>query len=259
MLDMSQSEFGEAVGVSGKTIQQIENGLLKISPGLAQKISLDFGLDPDQLITGDDPERPRMVSQELPFTTEIRFFTRAGYELHRKPHRDIPRRELDRHVLNFTFGLEVLLDAANHSGRYGPFAFTLMKKLTAFAEESGLLNAIERILTDYGAPPGMHYDLTTNLFAGPQITGMLENRDRMRPWLYGELPKEDKPSVPPTGNMGVVINVIDLPTFTAEKQASEQSSPKGKSPRKHELPLPPRDRGSAARRPSGSRRGRAPG
>ena len=256
---MSQPEFGKAVGVSGKTIQQIENGLLKISPGLAQKISQIFLLDPDQLVKGCDPEHPRFIGRGIPFPrVEIHFFTREGYELRKKAARDLHRAEVDKDLANLNFALEVFVDAANHSKCYGPFLTAYMKMLTSLGREFGLLERTNRILTDYTARPDG--DLDTDLFCGLLLPGMRENRARIRPWLYDELPDKNKPSVSRiTRNAPIEIQFMNAPFLTTGKQSLPRSSPKGKSPRKPAPHPPPRDRGSAAQKPSSSRRARAAG
>ena len=262
MLEKSQNEFGRAVGVSGRTIQQIENGLLKISPGLAQKISQEFGLDPAQLIKGDHPENPKFAGRDIPLGAYTHFFNRQEYETRKKADRDVDRAKVDEHIAKFSFALEVMLDCANHAKCYGPFIAALMKRLMLLAQEFGLLEPISQILSDYTARADRFKpQLTVDLFAGSQIPGMLKNRDALRPWLYGEIPKENKPLVPPTGPIAPFIpeNIIDAPLPSARKQAARRSSRKGKSPKKPSPPPPQRDRGSAVRKPSGSRRGRAPG
>jgi DNA-binding XRE family transcriptional regulator len=188
ILGLSQPQFGAQVGVSGITIQQIENHVMKMSPGLAQKIAITFGLDSDQLLAAVEPKRPRFFDGDT--------FTREGYEARKMGPRDFERKYVDPHVSNFTFTLEALLDAANETRHYGPFSTALTKRLSVLVEEFGLRGPLEEIFKAYGADPARR-DFDTTLFRGPQIEGLLENRDKMRPWRYDELAV--KPSISPIG------------------------------------------------------------
>jgi transcriptional regulator with XRE-family HTH domain len=267
ILGLSQPAFGAQVGVAGVTIQQIENRLMKMSRGLAQKISIAYGLDPDQLITGSEPGQPRF--------TEGAPFSREEYERRKIAPRDVDDRQtVDSHVANFTFALEALLDAANETRRYGPFNNALKKRLSELVEEFELRDTLEKIFTDYGVHPLWRYDFDTVLFRGPQREKLLENRDRRRPWRYGERPlslftkEQDKPPCEPLGKLiPITMRVADQyqfadrseePTARAQ-QTKPQSSRKGKSPRKPAPHPPPPGRGSAAQKPSKNRRGRAQG
>jgi hypothetical protein len=234
---------------------------MQMSPGLAWKISKEFYLDFDQLIKGDDSKPPLFAGQDIPFRTDYHFFSREEYASRREARWDVARDKVDKHVGQLGFALEVILDAANRSKRYGPFITALMKRLSLLAQEFELLQSIEHeILTHYTA--GQLRDLTALtavLFSGPQTPGLLENRDRIRPWLYRDDLKENKPSVPPIGGIPLVIETINMPLPKPRKQASPRSSPKGKSPRKPAPRVPQRDRDSAVEKPSSSRRARVAG
>jgi transcriptional regulator with XRE-family HTH domain len=264
ILGLSQPAFGAQVGVSGITIQQVENQVMQMSRSLAQKISITYGLDPDQLMAGREAQKPRF--------TDGTVFSRQEYERRKAGPRDVDdRKTVDEHVSNFTFALEALLDAANETRRYGPFQNALQKRLRDLAQEFELHGALEKIFKDYGAHPIELYDFDTTLFRGPQREKLLKNRDQLRPWRYGEL--TDKPAHLPLGELiPLKMHVNRLYQFadrseesksgqfmTRSKQARPQASRKDKSPKKPAPPVPPPDRGSAARKPSGSRRGRAPG
>jgi hypothetical protein len=213
-------------------------------------------------------ESPQVLGADRVFGSKGEPFTRQTYEARKKAPRDLTRFEVDKSLAEFNFALEVMLDAANHSRCYGPFVSALTRRLIELTQEFGLLDAADRILSDYGAVnqteiqyrlKGGYSSRKTFLFALDPLEQLLSNRDQMRPWLYGEIPKENKPSVPPAGSAIDAWIPIHLPWSKAAKQASEQSSRQGKSPRKR-APAPlPRGRDSAARKPSGSRRDQAPG
>jgi transcriptional regulator with XRE-family HTH domain len=229
ILGLSQPEFGAKVGVSGVTIQQIENHVMKMSLGLAQKISIAYGLDPDQLMTGARPMHPmfsKFVGEEgVPFTRE-------GYEALRKGSpRDLERRNIDSHVSNFTFALQALLDAANHGRMLGPFSNALTRQLSTLVDEFGLRGRLEELFKHYGADPDRR-DFNTILFRGPQIEGLVENRDRMRPWCYDEL--ATKPTPEPVGEIipqRMSIAQLLVPSF-ADRNEESPRPPKPKTPRK---------------------------
>jgi transcriptional regulator with XRE-family HTH domain len=206
ILGLSQPRFGAQVGVSGVTIQQIENHVMKISDSLAQKIAIVWGLSSEQLMTGNDPKRPRFSDGTL--------FTREDYESRKAGPRDIDRKFVDIHVKNFTFALEALLDAANEARRYGPFNTALTKRLRTLVEEFGLGGPLEEIFKDYAADPRPAY-FNTTLFRGSQIPGLLENRDKMRPWRYGEL--ETRPIPQPTKPVEPLAISVARPYLIADR------------------------------------------
>jgi transcriptional regulator with XRE-family HTH domain len=263
ILGLSQPQFGAQVGVSGVTIQQIENRVMEMSRGLAQKISITYGLDPDQLMAGRDAQNPQF--------TDGTIFNRQEYESRKKGPRDVDdRKTVDSHVANFGFAMELLLDAANETRRYGPFRNALQKRLSDLIQEFELRGAVEKILKDYGADPIERYDFETTLFRGPQRERLLENRGWLRPWRYGE--REAKPPLVPLGELiPLKMHVNHLyqladrseepksgQFITRSKQARPQSSGKDKSPKKPAPGVLQPGRDSDVRKPSGSRRGRVP-
>jgi transcriptional regulator with XRE-family HTH domain len=125
ILGLTQKQFGASVGTSAITIQQIENGLAQMSPGLARRISIIYGLDPKQLMSGEDPEHPRLVFSKQLFTKEYA----------EGPHRTVnpeERREMRTRLL---FVLDLLFDAADDLGRYHAFLYSVHEELEQRAIE----------------------------------------------------------------------------------------------------------------------------
>ena len=52
-LGLSQPGFGALIGASGKSIQQIENGLLEMSMKLALRICIVFKTQPKEFLTAE--------------------------------------------------------------------------------------------------------------------------------------------------------------------------------------------------------------
>jgi len=79
-----------------------------------------------------------------------------------------------------------------------PFSNALTRQLNTLVDEFGLRGRLEELFKHYGADPDRR-DFNTILFRRPQIEGLVENRDRMRPWCYDELPT--KPTPAPIGKI----------------------------------------------------------
>jgi transcriptional regulator with XRE-family HTH domain len=219
---MSQAEFGRQFGVSGFSIQQIENGRLPLPPALAAKISLSYGLDKKQLLNGKDPEHPRLQSSKIEFQKE-------HYERLSRVNLD----EVDERLDMLCFIVKLLGDAANEKQRFRNIAAELAETLKAKAQQFGLEDEMLSLLATYGSHPNQREfvrQLYDALFgAGYVKVAKLEaTRNKLR-----------RGSIRPS--------------------RSPQSSRSDKSPKKP-LPRHPRPgRDSGAKKRSGSRRGRVAG
>jgi hypothetical protein len=213
MLGLTQTQFGASVGTSAINVQQIENGITQMSRGLARRISWIYGLDPGQLITGAEPDRPRLAFGNRPFTKE-------GFER----LNNVPPDEIEKRRQNLFFILDLVFDAADEVGRYNALMYDVLEVLKARVEEFGLTNrAIEKLAT-YGAYPTLPemtrqiYDMLFSPTPTTEIGTFIERREQLR----------KEPKLAPE---------------------SQRSSPRGKSPKRRE-PRPPRPgRDSAARKP----------
>jgi len=231
--------MAEIVGTSPVTIQQIENCVMEMSPGLARRISVAFGLDVGQLTAGpsDDPERPRFAMTNIPFTKE-------GYEAYKKARLQVDRKEVDERLTVFSFVLQVLLDAANETQRYRPFVVALIDTLKKLASEFGLVEQSGEILVNYGVDPNCRYNVLEVLFYVALIEGMGKNRDRVRPRRYGETVKEDKRP------LKRIMTVV-----TPQIAAAQRSSRSDKSPKRLVRRHPQLGHDNVFEKPSNSRRG----
>jgi DNA-binding XRE family transcriptional regulator len=141
ILGLSQAEFGKAVGVSGYSIQQIENGRLAISYPLARKISRIYRLDPEQVFRGEDPDHPRLLNGAA--------FTKEGSEELRK----IPAQRVDDWIKGLGSVVKILGESANEEASFLPFvidlAITLKVKMLEFRLEDKALS----LRTLYGKDP----------------------------------------------------------------------------------------------------------
>jgi transcriptional regulator with XRE-family HTH domain len=151
-LGMSQAEFGRQFGVSGYTIQQIENGRLPLPPALAANISLSYGLDKKQLLNGEDPEHPRLQSSKIEFRKE-------HYERLSRVRLDEVKDRLDMLCLI----VKLLGDAANEKQRFRNIAAELAETLKAKAQQFGLEDEMLSLLAAYGFYP-RHPDHTRQLY-----------------------------------------------------------------------------------------------
>jgi transcriptional regulator with XRE-family HTH domain len=197
ILGFSQTEFAASVGTSAVNIQQIENGVTKMSPGLARRISLIYNLDPKQLMSGDDPDHPRLV-----FGHKAPLFTKEYAErLHRTV--DPEERRLRRETLLFT--LDLLFDAAEDKGRYQAFLYDLTDGLKKRAEEFNLIEPAIQKLGEYGAYPG-HPEATQMIWdmlfsAGfIEVKSFVETREKLR-----NEPKPE-PAEPQSSAKGTIPN-----------------------------------------------------
>lgn len=138
---LNQAEFGKAVGVSGHSIQGIENGRLDISHLLARKISMIYKLDPEQIYSGEDPDHPRFVNG-MPVTKE-------GFEKLRKR----PAQRVDDWIRGLGSVVKILGEAANEEGMFLPLVFDLKITLKNKMQEFGLEDATRSIRAAYGKDP----------------------------------------------------------------------------------------------------------
>jgi transcriptional regulator with XRE-family HTH domain len=219
---MSQAEFGRQFGVSGYSIQQIENGRLALPPALAAKISLSYGLDKKQLLSGENPERPRLQSHDIEFRKE-----------HYERLSAVSPEDVDERLAMLCFIVKLLGDAANEKQRFRNIAAELAETLKVKAQQFGLEDEMLSLLAAYGTYPDQPEfvrELYDTLFgAGYVLVAKLEaNRNKLR--------QEPKP-----------------------EPVESQSSVRDKSPRKTAPRVPQRDRDSGAEKSSSSRRARAAG
>ena len=182
ILGLTQTEFAASVGISAVSIQQIENGVAKMSPGLARRISLIYNLDPKQLMSGDDPEHPRLVfGDKARFGDKVLFTKEYAERLHRTI--DPEERRMRRETLLFT--LDLLFDAAEDKGRFQAFLYDLTDGLKKRAEEFDLTEPAIQKLAEYGAYPG-HPEVTRSIFdmlfsAGYiEVKSFVETREKLR-------------------------------------------------------------------------------
>src|SRR6516225_354535 len=141
-LGMSQAEFGRQFGVSGYSIQQIENGRLPLSPALAAKISLSYSLDKRQLLSGEDPDRPRLQSSKIEFKKE-----------HYERLSVVSPEDVDVRIAMLCLIVKLLGDAANEKKRFRNIAAELAETLKAKAQEFGLEDEMISLLAAYGSYP----------------------------------------------------------------------------------------------------------
>jgi transcriptional regulator with XRE-family HTH domain len=139
---MSQAEFGRQFGVSGVTIQEIENGKLALPPALASRISLCYGLNKEQLLNGTDPEHPRLQYGNVEFQKE-------HYERLSQVNLD----EVDERLAMLCFVMKLMGDAANEKRRFRNIAAELAEMLKTKAQQFGLEEEMLSLLTVYGDYP----------------------------------------------------------------------------------------------------------
>jgi transcriptional regulator with XRE-family HTH domain len=219
---MSQAEFGRQFGVSGYSIQQIENGRLPLPLALAAKISISYGLDKKQLLNGEDPEHPRLQSHKEEFRKE-----------HYERLSVVNLEEMDERLKMLCFILKLLGDAASKKQRFRNIAAELAETLKAKAQDFGLEDEMLSLLAIYSHYPD-HSEVARQLYemlfgsAYVHVDEIEANRDKLR-----------------------------LESITPSK--SPQSSVADKSPKKP-LPRRPRPgRDNGAKKRSDSRHGRVAG
>jgi DNA-binding XRE family transcriptional regulator len=267
ILDLSQAAFGAAVGASGRTVQSIELGLLKPSPSLAGRIEKVFGLDREQITTGEDPLHPRFAPD--PVTKERKPFTRENYEAFRTAPRKFEREDMDEVLQAFGAVLELGADAANSVDQAPSFVRDLRTLIETFFQKSGIDAPMLRILKGYDFKFSGGLSAAEEIFElnGAELRNYLEARERIRSQWYEKIGETGAGTYRPRAG-GLPPKVAEAygkitevsPTLWPDlKQASTQSSPKEKSPKTVVPRAPRRDRDNVAGKPSDSHRGRAAG
>ena len=107
---LSQARLAALVGCSLPTIKKIESGQLRPSADLADRIAIQTGLDPDQLVENFLPETPLGPGGE-PLTKET-------VKLIQERHRESQTKEqVDASLRHFGVVEEVLFDASTRHGK----------------------------------------------------------------------------------------------------------------------------------------------
>jgi DNA-binding XRE family transcriptional regulator len=183
ILGLNQAEFGKAVGVSGHSIQGIENGRLAISYPLARKISLIYRLDPQQIFNGEDPDHPRLLNG--------RAFTKESFEEFRKK----PAQRVDDWVKGLGSVVKILGEAANEEGKFLPLAIDLAMTLKGKMLEFGLEDRTRSIRAIYGKDP-KNADpcevIDSLLFSSPVLFNPPITREKVVRQKSRQLSKTDK-------------------------------------------------------------------
>jgi hypothetical protein len=219
---MSQTEFGRQFGVTGFTIRQIENKRLALSPDLATQISFIYGVDMKQLLSGEDPDRPRLQSSSIEFRKE-----------HYERLSDIDLDTMDARLEMLGFLMKLTGDAARKKKRFPTVAARLAVVLKAEVQRFGLEDEMIALLADYEGHPGH-----------------LKGAGVFYEMLFGS-------AYVPVDKFEDGRNARRRESVTLPR--SPQSSAADKSPKSPLPELPQPGPGSGARKPSSSRRGRAPG
>ena len=228
ILGLTQTQFAASVGTSAVNIQQIENHVSKMSPGLARRISQVYRLDPRQLMSGANPDKPHLALKP-----EI-LFTKEGFE---RLSRVTPDEVAERREA-LVFLLDLLFDVAEDSGLYRVFLYDLCTLLKQRAMDFGFIEPALEKLAEYGAYPG-HPELTS------QILDMLFSASGMQ--------------IKVTDYVETRKKLLSRGENLNPEPVTPQSSRKDKSPKKTVPRVPQPYRGNASERPSGSRRARAAG
>ena len=142
-LGLSQAQFGKQFDVSGYTIFEIENGRLTFPVALAAKIALCYGLDKGQLVSGLDPEHPRLQHSTIEFQKE-------HYDRLSRVNAD----EIDERLAMLCFVMCLMCDAAGKKLRFRNAAAELAEALKAKARQLGLEDEMLALLGRYGAYKG---------------------------------------------------------------------------------------------------------
>lgn len=131
---ISQPDFAELVGVSASTIQSIElnNGRLKLSAKLAERISRETAVNVDWLLE-NDPKAPPVANNGEPYSRRHYVERQA---LLRSPKTD--PEDLEDMQKNFLAGVMNLRDlfvSAQRTGRFGLMLYQLNEAMRAINSE----------------------------------------------------------------------------------------------------------------------------
>jgi transcriptional regulator with XRE-family HTH domain len=126
---LSQQKLANLVGCSLPAIKQIETARLRPSAGLAHRIYMQTGLNPDQLLDNFMPEEP-LHPMGMPLSKEIFQWMQQGHQEHQT------KEHVDERLRHFKAVLEVLLDASTRQGKL-------------WALQPALQDAIDRLIRDF--------------------------------------------------------------------------------------------------------------
>ena len=142
---MSQSKLARLAGCSLPTIKQIERGRLRPSAGLAHRIYMQTGLNPEQIMNNVNPEEPLGVTGE-PFTEEN--FTVAQAEM-QKGHRAYETQEqIDEDIRFYAAVLTLVLDASIREGKIWAFRPALKDAINRLIKDFELESDLRRFLAE---------------------------------------------------------------------------------------------------------------
>ena len=190
---LNQKQFGQLVGVSGDTIQSIENGRLSMSKNLAIKIRRQTGCSFERITDDKGQEITTISSRKLDDEFQMCPYTKKDFDEHRQALSAIPE-DIGEWVAACKQCLDLLLRAANR--RNGGTTLAICEDFQEFAIQTfqnyklsenleGLLR--EEVLPDY---PDMDLKLITKNFeiiplrasiSVPQIPTTISKPDKISP------------------------------------------------------------------------------
>ena len=127
---LSQPALARLVGVEPITIRKIENGELKPSRKLANRLATETGVDPNQIIENFDPESPHPVMGHPEILTKQDWTTR------KKPKLDEPTlKAIEREVKATADDVREMLKASVPKGSVWVLLHALRQALAELREE----------------------------------------------------------------------------------------------------------------------------
>jgi transcriptional regulator with XRE-family HTH domain len=131
--ELSQPALARLVGVEPITIRKIENGELKPSRKLANRLAIETGVDPNQIIENFDPQTP------YPVMGHPEVLSKESWKTRREPKLDEPTlRAIEREVNATAIDLNEMLKASVPKGSVWVLVHALRQALAELKEEFGL-------------------------------------------------------------------------------------------------------------------------
>jgi len=137
---LSQQKLATLAGCSLAAIKQIETGRLRPGPDLADRIRMQTGLDPDQLIENSSPETPVDV-MGIPLSKE----TLEWMEEVREESQT--RQQVDESLRHFYAVMELLFDASTIKGKLWALRPALRSALNKLIKDFDLKEDFDRLLS----------------------------------------------------------------------------------------------------------------
>jgi transcriptional regulator with XRE-family HTH domain len=138
---LSQQKLANLVGCSLPTIKQIETGRLRPSAGLADRIYMQTGLDPGQLLDNFMPEEP-LHAMGMPLSKET-------FEWMQKGHQENQSQDhVDQRLRHLAEILKIRLDASTRHGKLWALYPALLDAIDKLTRDFDLEKDSRRLLTE---------------------------------------------------------------------------------------------------------------